>query len=165
MNRDIITEKVKQNKRYCNNEDLLESIVDLSLERLDGVVDSILDDSVVNRFVEKIVSKSVIDILKQENRYSLKPVNKLQMVDYKVFAGVGLNPAQDVLPVSKLKQIYVTLKKSDENNDSAFLDVLNLRYRDKKSLKEISKEMNLSEVEVADILFDMSGYSDKVVRI
>lgn len=165
MNRDILIQKVKQNKRFINNEDLLDTIVDLSFERLSGIVESIRDEEAVNSYVDKVVSKSVMDVLKQENRYNVKSVDKLQNVDYKIFSYDNSSYKCPLTPVSKLKQIYTMFKKSDENNGTVFLNVLDLRYEKKQSVEELSRSLELSLDEVVKILFDMSEYSNKAVKI
>lgn len=165
MNRDNIIEKIKLNKRYINNEDLIDSFADLAMERLDGVVDSIRDEVVVNNFIDKTIKKTILDVLKQNNRYNVKPINKLQKVDYKMFNFDNTVHNTPSIPVSQLKQLYSMLKKSDENNETAFLDVVTFRYKEKKNIKELSETMNMSEDEIVDILFEMSGFANKVAKI
>lgn len=165
MDRDIIIGKIQQNKRFSDNEDLLESIIDLVLLRLDDVCDSIDDEQVVNHYVDKIVAKSVIEILKKEGRYNVKPVEKFQKVDYKIFSYNNSGYQSGDLPLAKLKQIYSMLKKSDKTNGTCFLEILKLRFKEEQSFEEISSNINIPTESLIDAFFDMAEYSDKVAKL
>ena len=165
MDRVIITEKVKQNKRFLGNEDLLDSIVNLVLERIEGVCESIKDEDAVNVYIDKTIAKSVMDVLKQEGRYRVKSIEKFQKIDYKIFAYDNWDYKKGKLPLSKLKQIYSMLKKSDKTNGTCFLEILKLRFRDKQSFEKISSNIDIPTDKLVDAFFDMAEYSDKVARL
>ncbi len=165
MNRDKISDKVKSNKRYLNNEDLLESFVDLAIERLNGFDDVISDNDALERYIDKVVSKSIIDVLKQNDRYNKPRKEHSSKVDYKLFNYDNEKFVHKQFTLSKLKQLYSMLKNSDNNNDTSFLDVIIFRYKEKQNLKNLIETMEISQEEVVEILFDMSDYADKVAKI
>ena len=68
-------------------------------------------------------------------------------------------------PVSKLKQLYTVLKKSDEKNGTNYEKVLEYRYKEKQTLKELAQLMQVEEQNVVETLFKMSEVSDKVARV
>ena len=86
MDKNLIIEKLKNNKRYVNNEDLTETIVDIVLERSKGVIEDLQETSVINRYLDKIISKTVIEVLRAEGRYRLKSIIPLQKM-YRVYSG------------------------------------------------------------------------------
>lgn len=164
MNRDIVIEKLKLNKRLKGNEDLLDAITDVALERLESVVGSLKDEQAINTFIDKTISKAILDVLKEHNRYG--NINKkLQKIDYKLFNNIIEHHTSPTLSINKLKQLYGLLKKSDENIETTFLEILNKKYKEKLTLCELATAMNITKDEVVNILFEMSEYSNKVARI
>ena len=58
MDKNLIIEKLKNNKRYVNNEDLTETIVDIVLERSKGVIEDLQETSVINRYLDKKIGRA-----------------------------------------------------------------------------------------------------------
>lgn len=165
MDKSIIIEKIKNNKRIINNEDLIDNVLSLVQNRVEGVIEDIKDDIASNTYLEKIVTKSIIDILRAEGRYSLKTVTPIQKINYRNFDYDVSKYKLSLTPISKLKQLYSMLQKSDEKNNTSYKDILEYRYKNKLSTTEIAKELQLNEQNIVDILFEMSEYSDKVARV
>ena len=165
MDKNLIIEKLKNNKRYVNNEDLTETIVDIVLERSKGVIEDLQETSVINRYLDKIISKTVIEVLRAEGRYRLKSIIPLQKIDYKNVSYDSSKYKLSLTPVSKLKQIYTMFDKSDEKNGTEYKKVLEYKYKEKQKIKEVAQLMNVEEQFVVDTLFDMSEVSDKVARV
>ncbi len=164
MIKDKISERVKLNKRYLNNEDLLDSFVDLTYEKISSVVDSINDEEILINYIDKIASKSIIEVLQANNRYRCNNLSNRNKIDYSIFNYKLENFNPTKYSISKLAKLFSTLKKIDENNNSSFLDVIMLRYKDNNKICNIAKAMELSEEEVANILFDMADYASKVSK-
>lgn len=165
MDKSIIIEKIKNNKRIINNEDLIDNVLSLVQYRVEGVIEDIKDDIAINQYLEKIITKSIIDTLRAEGRYSLKSVTPIQKINYRNFNYDISKYKLPLTPISKLKQIYSMLQKSDEKNNTSYKNILNYKYKNKLSTSEIAKELQLNEQNIVDILFEMSEYTDKVVRV
>lgn len=165
MDKSIIIEKIKNNKRIINNEDLIDSVLSLVQYRVEGVIEDIKDDITINQYLEKIITKSIIDTLRAEGRYSLKSVTPIQKINYRNFDYDISKYKLPLTPISKLKQIYSMLQKSDEKNNTSYKNILNYKYKNKLSTSEIAKELQLNEQNIVDILFEMSEYTDKVARV
>lgn len=165
MDKSIIIEKIKNNKRIINNEDLIDNVLSLVQYRVEGVIEDIKDDITINQYLEKIITKSIIDTLRAEGRYSLKSVTPIQKINYRNFDYDISKYKLPLTPISKLKQIYSMLQKSDEKNNTSYKNILNYKYKNKLSTSEIAKELQLNEQNIVDILFEMSEYTDKVARV
>ena len=165
MDKSIIIEKIKNNKRIINNEDLIDNVLSLVQYRVEGVIENIKDDIAINQYLEKIITKSIIDTLRAEGRYSLKSVTPIQKINYRNFDYDISKYKLQLTPISKLKQIYSRLQKSDEKNNTSYKNILNYKYKNKLSTSEIAKELQLNEQNIVDILFEMSEYTDKVARV
>ena len=79
MDKSIIIEKIKNNKRIINNEDLIDNVLSLVQNRVEGVIEDIKDNVASNTYLEKIVTKSIIDTLRAEGRYSLKATHPAKL--------------------------------------------------------------------------------------
>lgn len=165
MDKSIIIEKIKNNKRIINNEDLIDNVLSLVQYRVEGVIEDIKDDIAINQYLEKIITKSIIDTLRAEGRYSLKSVTPIQKINYRNFDYDISKYKLPLTPISKLKQIYSMLQNSDEKNNTSYKNILNYKYKNKLSTSEIAKELQLNEQNIVDILFEMSEYTDKVARV
>lgn len=165
MDKSIIIEKIKNNKRIINNEDLIDNVLSLVQYRVEGVIEDIKDDITINQYLEKIITKSIIDTLRAKGRYSLKSVTPIQKINYRNFDYDISKYKLPLTPISKLKQIYSMLQKSDEKNNTSYKNILNYKYKNKLSTSEIAKELQLNEQNIVDILFEMSEYTDKVARV
>ena len=165
MDKSIIIEKIKNNKRIINNEDLIDNVLSLVQYRVEGVIEDIKDDITINQYIEKIITKSIVDTLRAEGRYSLKSVTPIQKINYRNFDYDISKYKLPLTPISKLKQIYSMLQKSDEKNNTSYKNILNYKYKNKLSTSEIAKELQLNEQNIVDILFEMSEYTDKVARV
>lgn len=165
MDKSIIIEKIKNNKRIINNEDLIDNVLSLVQYRVEGIIEDIKDDIAINQYLEKIITKSIIDTLRAEGRYSLKSVTPIQKINYRNFDYDISKYKLPLTPISKLKQIYSMLQKSDEKNNTSYKNILNYKYKNKLSTSEIAKELQLNEQNIVDILFEMSEYTDKVARV
>ncbi len=164
MIKDIVKKKVKLNKHYKGNEDLLEFVVNRVIERISGVIESINDDNVISHFLDRAVSKAFVDVLKENNRFGTGRLQRIQKVDYK---GLDLSVPEFDLPINfdKLKQVYLTLSRSDENDSTNFMQFLNLRYKENKPLNEIAAAMKISEDEASEMLFSISEYANRVMNV
>lgn len=163
MNREVIINKIKLNRRYLNNEDLLEQFVNTTIARIEPLIKSIKDDTIKMKLIDKTICRVILDVLKEHNRYYAN--TKKQKIDYKIFEQINNNHTTLKLSLGKLKQLYSILKKSDKDNNTNYLKILDEMYKNNKTLQEISTLMNVSENDIVDILFEMSEYADKVIQV
>lgn len=164
MNKQVIIDKIKLNRRYVNNEDLLDQFVNTTIERIGNLLKDIKDEKLKQKLLDKTISKVILDVLMNNNRCNSGFIKK-QKIDYKQFNTISGEGKCSKPSLGKLKQLYSTLKKSDENNNTNYLKILNSMYRENKTLREMSDLMNISENDIVDILFDMSEYSGKVMQV
>lgn len=161
MDKKLIIDKIKLNKRYIGNEDLLDLFVECSLNKVDGLIDSINDVETYEIYIDKIISKSIIEVLKKENRYNLKKIEH-NKINYKKFSNKFTNIHNETYPIYKLKDLYVNIEKIS-NKD--FFDVIMLKYKEQLSIKEIQEKLDISEDNIVNILFDMSDYANKAIEL
>lgn len=166
MNKEFIIEKIKSNKRYLNNEDLLECFVNSVFAYIDEDVINSLDENLRNKYLDKIIAKSIIKVLKQNSRYKISNSSSLTRIDYSLFNYDNKRYFLKTTPsIDKLKQLYQFINKLEENNKSKFLDVIMYKYQEKQKLNELVDSTNLSKNELVDILFELSDYANRIVKI
>lgn len=166
MNKEFIIDKIKSNKRYLNNEDLLESFVDSVFAYIDEDVINSLDENLRNKYIDKIIAKSIIKVLKENSRYNISNSLSFTRIDYSLFNYDNHRYFYKACPsLDKLKQLYQYINKLDENNKSKFLDVIMNKYQENQKLNELLDSTNLSKNELVDILFELSDYANRIVKI
>lgn len=167
MNKDILIEKIKSNKHYLNNEDLLDLFIDSVYEKLVDYYDSISDTEILERYVNKLVSKSMIEVLKRNNRYNYNKSLKSTRVNFKKFNYDNSKYNVPQYSIRQLKQLYTmiqSMSEIDECNKSNYLDVIMLRYKEKQTLFELQEKLNLSNSEIVEMLFKLSDSANKVIQ-
>lgn len=164
MNDTELIHKIQSNKKYQNNEDLLEPILELVNNRLNGIRDSIKDNSVLESYCEKIISKSIIDILKSNNRISKKIDKSNQKIDYKNFKYSKTMPLNNSINLNCLKKIYTNFINQEIGNNLSFLDTIKLSMNDTNWIQKIKEETQLAQEDIIKILFELSEYTHKVVQ-
>lgn len=100
MNKDnkyynLVEKLVKQNKKFTGNEQYLDEIIDDVLNHANSIMESINNESVIEEFLNKIVSTSIITVSKKMNRNvshsssAQKLINKInnQVYDKEVTKG------------------------------------------------------------------------------
>lgn len=164
MNKRQLTKIIKSNKRFKDNEDLLDDFIECSKQKLNGIIEDIEDKEVITNFAEKIISNSIIEVLKKENRFrKISTANLSQRIEYSKFAP----EYSQIQPIglSKLKQVYSVLKRKDEKDDTKYLEIFNLKYVDNKSIEEISETLEIENNKLISILSEMAEIANKVVNV
>lgn len=166
MNKKQIVKIIKKNKRYKDNEDLLDDFLESSTQKLNGIIEDIDDEEVIKNFVEKIITKSIVEVLKENNRFkSFTNSNVIQKVDYSEFAPDISKTTENGVGIAQLKNLYSTLKKHDESEGTNYLEILKSHYVDNKSIEEIAQILEIDQTKVADIIFEMSEQTNKVITL
>src|SRR5574344_322334 len=164
MNKRQLTKIIKNNKRFKDNEDLLDDFIECSKQKLNGIIEDIEDKEVITTFAEKIISNSIIEVLKKENRFrKVSEVNISKQTEYSKFAP-EYSQIQTV-GISKLKQVYSVLKRKDEKDGTKYLEIFNLKYVDNKSIEEISETLKIENNKIISILGEMSEIANKVINV
>ena len=166
MNKKQIVKIIKKNKRYKDNEDLLDDFLESSTQKLNGIIEDIEDEEVIKNFAEKIITKSIVEVLKENNRFkSFTNSNVIQKVDYSEFAPDIADTTVNEVGIPQLKKLYSILKKHDESEGTKYIEMLKSRYVDNKSLEEIAQILEIYKKEVADLIFEISEQTNKVIAL
>ena len=167
----LIIEIITQNERYKGNEDLLKFIYDDVLTRLGGILESISDESVVRSYIERIVKLSVITTVKKRSLLLSSPVSEPSKTTEKRSAGyydalkyqpsttdvkININTKQ----AEKLKSEIVALAEKYPQKD--FIKLYNLRFAEHKSLETISDELNVSQAQAAERLYELAALAKRI---
>lgn len=167
---DLIIEVITQNPRYQGNEDLLKYIYEDVLVRLGGILDSITDDSVIRNYIERIVKLSVITVVKKRNiliNKSPESQEKTNVIKNRGYYDEFYYPAQAIIS-KNLDPVKVgELEKELKNTSAAypqkeFVKLYNLRFVEKKSLEQISDELNVSQAQAAERLFELAALVKRI---
>ena len=117
----IIENIVKKHSKFPGNESLLEEIIDDVYTHSEVIINSINNESVINAYLEKVVSTSMITVPKKHN---IKPVRKTQDINISAVRQTGYKPA-DMNLVDKMinsnetevKPVEVKEVNEAENNN------------------------------------------------
>ncbi len=166
----LIIEVITQNERYKGNEDLLKSIYDDVVIRLGGILETIKDEAIVKSYIEKIVKLSIITIVKKRNlsipsSTSLSKPNVNKSAEY--YDALSYQPAAKKEGISinekaaeKLKSEIIELAEKYPQKD--FIKLYNLRFIENKSLESISDELNVSQTQAAEQLFELAALAKRI---
>ena len=170
----IILEIIQANPRFSGNEGLLEPIYNNVLERLGSVVDSINDETVVREYIQKVTKLAIIHTIKRYGTSTTervvvesKPVTsqKVHSEDvYKVFSYRPIEQNQELYisknDLVKIEQEIIKLNENSQHKE--FLNLYSLRYTKNKSIEEISDDLNISQAQVAERLFEISALVKRI---
>lgn len=163
----LIIDIITQNDRYRGNEDLLKYIYDDVLTRLGGILETINDETVVRSYIERVAKLSVITTIKKRNlllanssnNEAATPLTRKYSGYYDALAytpsGVSLEKNVKKQQVLKLKSEIIELAKQYPQKE--FVKLYNLRYIENRSLEAISDELNVSQAQAAERLFDLAA--------
>ncbi len=169
----IILEAIQSNQRFQGNEELLEPIYNDVLDRLGNIADSISDSSVIGDYIQKVVKLSVINIIKQNKKTTR--INNTSVADttpaktapadyYSEFSYKPLETNNEIYvsknDLIKIEQEILNLEKTSSNK--GFLNLYSLRYTKGKSLEEISDDLNISQAQVAERLFEIAALVKRI---
>lgn len=167
---DLIIDIITQNPRYQGNEDLLKYIYDDVLIRLGGILDSITDEVVIRSYIERIVKLSIITVIKKRAillSESSKPEPKKNVIKqsgyYDEFNYPELGINKQAFSDEKKQELESELRKFINLYPQKELKKLyNLRFIEKKSLEQISDELNVSQAQAAERLFELASLVKRI---
>lgn len=176
-----IKEFIEKNERFKGNEDLYDRFVDEVKTRGFIIFNSIdFNDPSSKEYVNKIVSASILQVLKQENRLETesKPTEEVSEKGeteeteetpaseerHNRYSTVKVKYDFDYVPaISGVKMQANTLQKfyddivilNNENPEKEFLQIYTLKYIKKMSIEQISRKLNLDENVVSKNLYEL----------
>jgi len=170
----IILEAIQTNPRFQGNEELLEPIYNNVLERLGNVVDAISDETIVRDYINKIVKLAVINVIKAQKSTPAhttiveKKANIPQRIKsddiYSTFTYTPIEQNNELYvsknDLIKIEQEIIKLNENSQNKE--FLNLYSLRYTKNKSIEDISDDLNMSQAQVAERLFEISALVKRI---
>ena len=172
---DLLERFIKADRKFVGNEDLFEDFFAEASNRAVSLLDTITDTSATVPYLKKIVSTSIIIVLKNQGRVrrthdNFVPTNEISLennypsgkknfrdsiVNYD-FIDISPNPEEVVIQKDILQRVYDAVMSAHTSNVAKqFLDLYDLRYVQGKKQSEIAKILNLSQSEVSKRLFEL----------
>ena len=161
-------EIIKKNDRYQGNEDLLQFIYDDTVERLGGILDTITDETVLRTYIERIAKLSIITVTKRRGSFSTvkrevapkseSAASKVHQYHYDVFELPQIKPVEANLSDDFLVAVEQSVMQMENDYPTKdYIKIYKMRFVENKSLEEISEELNVSQAQVAERLFDLTA--------
>jgi len=161
LNENIEVEKIiKNNKRFIGNEDLLKNFkteVQKTLTELESITQN---NGIPDSYLERIITTSMINVLKKKNRMYRSKTMKNIPKKYKTINYGILDYTPTVKPIEISEELSKVAAKTIKLIDKDFpemeyLKLYELRYNEGYQLNELSKELGITEDEVAKKLFSL----------
>lgn len=164
----LIEKLVASNKRFRGNEDLFEDFCSEALEKCLFVIEKADEISSIQNYLNKIVSTSMIDVLKSSGRLIRSSEGYKNIAQYSVplenplddgFLDIKdptINFVEKITKEETLQEIYNLVKKFDEEYpEQEFGKIFSLKYIQGKKQREIASYLGISQGEVSKRLFDL----------
>lgn len=169
---DLISKIIKNDRKFLNNEDLYEDFLNETCKRSIGIMNVVTSDVVVEGYLKKIVTTSILNVLKdsgrlRRNKTGFQSVENISyedsysnnFMDIKIsYDNFVLNETPEEIIVRKetIEQVAMTVVGADiEDPEKQYLQIYKMRYDKEMTQKEISQELGLSQSEVSKRLFKL----------
>ena len=172
---ELLEKFIKADKKYAGNEDLYEDFFAEASKRALSLIDTITDINAIGPYLKKVVSTSIIMVLKSSGRVrrtqdSFVPTNEVSLSNNypsinKSFQNTVVNydfidfsPTPEEIVVNKdiLQRVYDSVMLAHSTNIAKqYMDLYEMRYVQGKKQSEIARELNLSQSEVSKRLFEL----------
>jgi len=172
---ELLERYIRSDKKFVGNEDLYDDFFAESSNRAVSLLDTITDINAVGPYLKKVVSTSIILVLKNQGRVrrthdSYVSTNTVSLDDNYPTAAknfknttvnydfIDVSPSPEEITIQKdiLQRVYDAVVVAHSTNISKqFLDLYDLRYVQGKKQSEIAKILNLSQSEVSKRLFEL----------
>lgn len=169
---DLISKIIKNDRKFLNNEDLYEDFLNETCKRSIGIMNAVTSDVVVEGYLKKIVTTSILNVLKdygrlRRNKTGFQSVENVSyedsysnnFMDIKIsYDNFVLNETPEEIIVRKetIEQVAMTVVGADiEDPEKQYLQIYKMRYDKEMTQKEISQELGLSQSEVSKRLFKL----------
>ena len=174
---DLIKQIIKSDKKFQNNEDLFEDFFNETCKRSLSIVETMDDSDVLEAYLRKIVSTSIVVVLKNMGRvrrthqsYVNNDIevssqnlteaindNKLQPFNINYdFINIKTNPEEIAVEKELLQSVYDSVVIAHSQNvEKQYLQLYELRYVEGRKQADIAREMNISQSQVSKRLFEL----------
>lgn len=169
---ELIEKYVKANAYYPGNEDLLGEFCEEAFNKAYLILNTSNNIQKTETFISKIVNTTIINVLKQKQRYTKLPSEEPEEQEETVVPKVQdfkeetinynfpdpLNSIEDVIIKRDLLQKIVDTVCiiHREIPQKLYYDIFYQRYLKKKTQTEISQDLNIPESEVSKRLLHLS---------
>lgn len=167
--KNLIIEVIKQNERFAGNEALLNEIYEDAVVRLGGILESINDEAIIRGYVERIAKLSIITICRKQDSQPKAPKKNEQpslstpAIDYYKIFNYEPEVTDESFQATILAEIESEICKLDKEAPAKeFIKLYRLRYQEKKSLEEVSEELNISQAQAAERLFEITALVKRI---
>lgn len=171
---DLIGKLIKNDRKYANNEDLFDDFLNESCKRSLAVIDSIDSQATLEAYLRRIVTTSIINVLKDTGRLrrtsgTYKPVQQISLDEPSIptkdyskisidYTDIELDDTPEEILIQKeiLEFVADTILAIDkEEPEKEYLKIYSLRYDKGMIQKEIAEEVGISQSEVSKRLFSL----------
>ena len=169
---DLIEKVIKNNNKYISNEDLYEDFFNETCKRSLSIVKTLSSDSVLEAYLRKIATTSIISVLKDSGRLRRTkagytktqeiPIEEVQSFDYSninvSYGNFNVQESPETIMVKNdvLKSIYdAVVAINEKDTKKQYLQIYKLRYDSGMTQQEISDETGLSQSEISKRLFKL----------
>jgi len=164
----LIEKMVTSNRRFQGNEDLFEDFCSEALEKCLFILEKSPDLSQVQNYLNKIISTSMIGVLKSAGRITRNSNGYQNIAKYSVplenplddgfldIQDVSADFVERITENETLKEIYKNVIKIDrEYPDEQYGQIFYMKYVENKKQREIASYLGISQGEISKRLFDL----------
>ncbi len=171
---DLIKKIIKSDKKFQNNEDLFDDFFNETCNRSLSIVETMEDSAVLEAYLRKIASTSIVVVLKNMGRIrrthqsyvnndkivtNAPDTNTSEIQPFNVnydFINIKTNPEDIVVERELLQSVYDSVVIAHSQNiEKQYLQLYELRYVEGKKQVDIAREMNISQSQVSKRLFEL----------
>ena len=183
---DLIKDIIKSDKKFQNNEDLFDDFFNETCKRALSIVETMDDDDIVEAYLRKVVSTSIVIVLKNMGRVRRTHQNYVNndkevsqpiaaesftmsgvepfIVNYE-FINIKMNPEEIAVEKELLQKVYDSVVIAHSQNvEKQYLQLYELRYVEGKKQAEIARDMNISQSQVSKRLFELMDIVKKSIN-
>ncbi len=183
---DLIKDIIKSDKKFQNNEDLFDDFFNETCKRALSIVETMDDDDIVEAYLRKVVSTSIVVVLKNMGRVRRTHQNYVNnekevtqpittetftmssvepfIVNYE-FINIKMNPEEIAVEKELLQNVYDSVVIAHSQNvEKQYLQLYELRYVEGKKQAEIARDMNISQSQVSKRLFELMDIVKKSIN-
>ena len=183
---DLIKDIIKSDKKFQNNEDLFDDFFNETCKRALSIVETMDDDDIVEAYLRKVVSTSIVVVLKSMGRVRRTHQNYVNndkevsqpittetftmsgvepfIVNYE-FINIKMNPEEIAVEKELLQKVYDSVVIAHSQNvEKQYLQLYELRYVEGKKQAEIARDMNISQSQVSKRLFELMDIVKKSIN-
>lgn len=144
----IIENLVRKHKKFPGYESIIDEIIDDVYSHSEVIINSINNDSVINAYLEKVISTSIITVpkklkfIKETSKNIVSEAAALPKVNTElVDRMINTAPAEDSRPESLVFETICENNTDSSNSDDELLESLNFEQEDEVDVQEDDTEI------------------------